>query len=391
MQLGGHPTFIGDDQRVRHAGGGTVYYGGRDVSPANHTGSLNEGESITGGRWFMADTSAQVSLYNLSQGLSPDARAWIAQLVGGGSTGPEGPGGPPGPKGDQGDQGPVGERGEIGPTGVQGPQGPQGDTGAQGETGPQGPQGQQGAQGQQGQKGDTGDTGPAGTTDWAGITNKPSTFAPSTHSHAQSDVTGLVTALSGKSDTSHTHAYSSLTSIPSSFTPSAHTHTASQVTDFNSAGDARWAQIASGDQYVKRTSDLAASTSTTLADTTGLSFSVSSGTLYRFEARIVYRSAATTTGLKLGATIPAATVYSASASIPTAADGASAMWHGWLTSSGDAVTGSGVQAANTDYVALVWGILQPSANGTFQLQHASEVAGSGVTVRAGSHLSYRAL
>lgn len=60
---------------------------------------------------------------------------------------------------------------------VVGPQGPKGDTGA---TGPQGPQGP---------KGDTGAQGPAGTTTWAGITDKPSSFTPASHNHAASQVT----------------------------------------------------------------------------------------------------------------------------------------------------------------------------------------------------------
>lgn len=38
-------------------------------------------------------------------------------------------------------------------------------------------------------------------SDWGDITNKPSTFPPSTHSHTTSDVTGLNTALAGKQDT----------------------------------------------------------------------------------------------------------------------------------------------------------------------------------------------
>lgn len=42
--------------------------------------------------------------------------------------------------------------------------------------------------------------GGGGTPDWADITGKPSTFPPSTHSHAISDVTGLQTALDGKAD-----------------------------------------------------------------------------------------------------------------------------------------------------------------------------------------------
>ena len=46
----------------------------------------------------------------------------------------------------------------------------------QGPSGPQGPQGPQGL---------------PGTTTWGGITDKPATFAPSAHTHAVEDVTGL--------------------------------------------------------------------------------------------------------------------------------------------------------------------------------------------------------
>jgi len=52
--------------------------------------------------------------------------------------------------------------------------------------------------GQAGAKGDRGDTGPAGTTSWNGITDKPSAFAPSAHTHAIAEVTGLQASLDGK-------------------------------------------------------------------------------------------------------------------------------------------------------------------------------------------------
>lgn len=52
-----------------------------------------------------------------------------------------------------------------------------------------------------------------GSTAWADITGKPSTFPPSTHNHAQSEVTGLTTALSGKASTSHTHPVSDVTNL----------------------------------------------------------------------------------------------------------------------------------------------------------------------------------
>jgi hypothetical protein len=41
---------------------------------------------------------------------------------------------------------------------------------------------------------------------WENITGKPESFAPSSHNHAISEVTGLTDALAGKSNTGHTHA-----------------------------------------------------------------------------------------------------------------------------------------------------------------------------------------
>ncbi len=84
-----------------------------------------------------------------------------------GSIGPQGVAGPTGAPGATGAQGIAGATGATGSQGIAGdlgPQGPQGATGSTGSTGAQGIQGIQGA---------TGATGPAGTTTWAGITDKP--------------------------------------------------------------------------------------------------------------------------------------------------------------------------------------------------------------------------
>ena len=54
---------------------------------------------------------------------------------------------------------------------------------------------------------------------WADITDKPTTFTPATHSHAITDVTGLDTALTGKSDVGHAHAWTEITAKPTTFTP----------------------------------------------------------------------------------------------------------------------------------------------------------------------------
>lgn len=135
----------------------------------------------------------------------------------------------------------------------------------------------------------------------------------------------------------------------------------------------------------KLTADAAALTSATLANVTGLSFALTAGTYYSFEFLVLFQSAAATTGLRLGLTFPAAIVVSAAVEIPVAADGTAGAIHGWLTSTGDSVLGTGVQAAATTYAAWIRGAILPSASGTLQVQAATEVAASAVTVKQGSH------
>lgn len=136
---------------------------------------------------------------------------------------------------------------------------------------------------------------------------------------------------------------------------------------------------------VALTADLAVTTSTTLANSTGLSFSVLSGVYYDFEFGVVWRTATATTGLKLGLTTPTFTVFAATVNGQVAADGAAAEWTGALSTSGDSSALSGAEATNTDYIAYIRGMILPSANGTLQVQHAAEVAAAGnVTVRQGS-------
>lgn len=45
------------------------------------------------------------------------------------------------------------------------------------------------------------------------LTGVPASFAPSAHTHAQSEITGLTTALSGKADANHTHNYCTLNQV----------------------------------------------------------------------------------------------------------------------------------------------------------------------------------
>ena len=142
-----------------------------------------------------------------------------------------------------------------------------------------------------------------------------------------------------------------------------------------------------GEQRVNLTADLTGSTSTTLADVTGLVFPVRSGVRYAFEFILIYQQASTTTtGLKIGLTFPAVTVFSANAIIPgVTIDGTANIYAGAITTSGDSVAGSGVEAAGTNYEAYCRGSILPSANGNLQLQWAAEVGSAGaITPKNGS-------
>ena len=74
---------------------------------------------------------------------------------------------------------------------------------------------------------------PAYVVDYNNLVNVPSTFAPSAHSHAIADVTGLQTALDGKAATSHGHAISDVSGLQTALDGKAavsHTHDTGDVT-----------------------------------------------------------------------------------------------------------------------------------------------------------------
>lgn len=75
------------------------------------------------------------------------------------------------------------------------------------------------------------------SVEWGHLKNVPSTFTPSVHTHKESDIADLDkytkaqvdTKLTGKSDTTHKHAYSELTGVPTTFQPTSHTHSESDI------------------------------------------------------------------------------------------------------------------------------------------------------------------
>ena len=53
----------------------------------------------------------------------------------------------------------------------------------------------------------------ADSVPWGGVTGKPSTFPPASHTHPISEVTDLQTALDSKAPTSHTHTIAQVTDL----------------------------------------------------------------------------------------------------------------------------------------------------------------------------------
>ena len=126
-------------------------------------------------------------------------------------------------------------------------------------------------------------------------------------------------------------------------------------------------------------------TANTLQDITGMSFPVVSGGTYWFEATLLYRSAALTTGARFTVNGPAFSEFGAwqQASLTATTMGLANM-----SSYSQPAASFASVAATTGNIALIGGVLRATDNGVVQLQFASEVASSAVTVIAGSLLRW---
>lgn len=130
-------------------------------------------------------------------------------------------------------------------------------------------------------------------------------------------------------------------------------------------------------------SDVANSTPSTNSDVTGLSFAVTSGTTYRFEALISFNVNATATGTAWGMNGPAFSHL--------------ALWLTWpsaistvvnqFVQAYDGSSTSATSAATTGNICTIRGIVTPSASGTLVVRFQPESGGT-VTARAGSTLEY---
>lgn len=130
----------------------------------------------------------------------------------------------------------------------------------------------------------------------------------------------------------------------------------------------------------------------TIADVTGLSFSVTSGKTYYFNFCISYTSAATTTGARFSINGPAATYLNYWTRSPNASN--SVNTYIGLSSydlPAAASTSSPSASSSIGGIANIEGFLTPSSSGTLIARFASEVAGSAITAKVGSIVYYKQL
>lgn len=141
------------------------------------------------------------------------------------------------------------------------------------------------------------------------------------------------------------------------------------------------------------TADIIVSSNTTLTNVTELGFSAVSGNTYYCEYTVMFRTAATTTGiaLTLGTSNTAAGTLAAQVNIPIAADGTAALYTGNITALDDVVTATGVQTAQpTWFLATMRAVFICTTSGTFLPKFRSEVNGSNVNFGTGSVAIIRA-
>ena len=116
--------------------------------------------------------------------------------------------------------------------------------------------------------------------------------------------------------------------------------------------------------------------STALTNVTGMNFACASTTIYHYKFLPMFKSGTATVGLKWSVTYPASTIAAGRVSMMVTASGTTAYFHGLISASGTAVTGTSVVAANTIGIAVIEGIVRATAAGSIQLQAAAEAAGT---------------
>ena len=134
---------------------------------------------------------------------------------------------------------------------------------------------------------------------------------------------------------------------------------------------------------VRLTADVTNNTAT-LANVTGLALALAANSTYQVHGRIMFQTAATTTGIRLTQTVPSGATVVAQWSTPTSLT-ASTLANQRAADAGATTTAIDTANANTLATTSILVITAATA-GNLQIRFASEVSGSNAVAKAGSNL-----
>ncbi len=123
---------------------------------------------------------------------------------------------------------------------------------------------------------------------------------------------------------------------------------------------------------------------TTLANATGLAIALVANSTYAIDARVMFQTAATTTGIRLTQAVPAGATVVAQWNTPTTLT-ASTLANQRAADAGATTTAIDTANANTLATASILVITGATA-GNLQIRFASETGGTNAIVKAGSNL-----
>lgn len=136
---------------------------------------------------------------------------------------------------------------------------------------------------------------------------------------------------------------------------------------------------------VMTTSDFTTPATTTLGDIPNLNYTLVANSTYSVTCNLVFQTTATVLGARLSMSLTAGSTIAATIEIPTAADGTGGALQGWVTMSGDPVTGTAVQAINTNYIGNIDGMIFVGSSGaTANAMAGGEVTNGSTTIKKGS-------
>lgn len=123
---------------------------------------------------------------------------------------------------------------------------------------------------------------------------------------------------------------------------------------------------------------------TTLTNVTGLALALAANSTYQIDGRVMFQTAATTTGIRLTQTVPSGATVVAQWNTPTSLT-ASTLGNQRAADAGATTTAIDTANANTLATTSILVVTAATA-GNLQIRFASEVSGSKAVVKAGSNL-----